>query len=343
YPAMASDVEALIKKIPVVVEDFENRDGCIFSSVEGRWKFQQSPTGQAYGPTSPKSSVALCAIPFSTGTIEYDFNITGPSYADCDILLSYEDNRNFMRVSICPYRGDSKDRVEIITNGKATQLIQREPSVRRNTWNHVRIDRNANDIRVIINGTEHLYAQCPPPAGDRFALRFWDQGLVDNFSISSSGSASHGNPFWGTIPDSDRKSELPQIDTPWKLLKEIHSLASANRYEELERHIFYRHRDQILKGIREHKPHGDFAYSNEALAEIVHNHRSEIRTLPQQYQDEFIKDWKADPTINSVANSRPDDISVFRHEQSTAYILMIKIEGEYKLIFWEDINGILRK
>lgn len=198
FDSTSSDkAEQLRKKIPVIVEAFEDKTNCLFTPVEGRWDHHSGATGLAFGPSSMKNNVAFCSVPFSTGMLEYDFSITSARYADCDILLSYKDKRNFIRVSICPRNGDSKDRIEIVTDGKGHQLIQREPTVQLNTWNHIRIERTEDHITIFLNGQKHLQAQVPPPSIDNFAVRFWDRGLVDNFIISSESPSLGSNMFFG--------------------------------------------------------------------------------------------------------------------------------------------------
>lgn len=189
----SAEAEELRKKIPIIVEDFEDKNNCIFKPIQGTWTFQNGPTGLAYGPSSLKKNAAICSVPFSTGILEYDFNITSTKYADCCVLLDYTDVNKFIRVSICPYQGDTKDNIEIVAVNNSKRLVEREPIVGLNTWNHVRIERTSDYITVYLNGQVHLQTPLPLLPSNTLAILFWDRGMFDNFMISGTPVKQNNN------------------------------------------------------------------------------------------------------------------------------------------------------
>lgn len=137
-----------------------------------------------------------------------------------------------------------------------------------------------------------------------------------------------------------------KLNSPESLLREIYELATEQRYDELKElgyPLTFQDndiRDLFVKGIREKETSGDWAYSDAALKEIIENHLDKIGPLPQKELDRIIKrsDTYGETLVNLAKNS-PESYSLFNHKQT--FIVLVKIEEEYRLLFWEDITNIL--
>ena len=160
-------------------------------------------------------------------------------------------------------------------------------------------------------------------------------------------------------PPSAPAGQVPAaIDTPEKLLRKIHALASHKRYEEIAPHVlplrltastgeatagekFTDVRAQLIEGIRAKHKTGDFAYSDEALLAVLTNHLDRIGPVPK----DLLESWAAgqhlgnDTTLRETAKTRSASLRCFR--LSGAFILMMEVWGEYRLLFWRGLNGVL--
>lgn len=142
------------------------------------------------------------------------------------------------------------------------------------------------------------------------------------------------------------------IDTPEDLLRKIYSLASQEKYEEINKLIFASNikddgkvhdlRKEIVEGIKEAKFHGDNAYSNEALHLIISEHLHRIKPIPKDLLKQLFlneNSFGQDQTLKQIAQQAPEKIQIFDYKD--VHIMMVEVSGEYKLIFWEDLNNIL--
>ena len=148
---------------------------------------------------------------------------------------------------------------------------------------------------------------------------------------------------------SDVSNNRTGLNTPEILLKTIYSLASQNKYTELRQYIYplvikeTSIQDLIIDGIREKKRTGDFAYSDEALASIVNYHINRIipiTTLPRNKYREIEWIWtETDEKLKNVYRNNPNDFSIFYYGK--AFVVMAAIDGNYQLIFWENLNDLI--
>ena len=148
------------------------------------------------------------------------------------------------------------------------------------------------------------------------------------------------------------------LDTPEKLLRKIHALASHKRYEEIAPHVlplrlktsigpapagekFTDVRAQLIEGIRDKKKSGDFAYSDEALLAVLTNHLDRIGPVRRDQLESWAagEDLGRDTTLRETAKTRPAALRCCRI--SGAFILMMDVAGEYRLLFWRGLNGVL--
>jgi len=135
-----------------------------------------------------------------------------------------------------------------------------------------------------------------------------------------------------------------KIDTPEKLLGKIHSLAAKEKYQELRNHIYPmvmgsdNYQDLIIEGIKAKKQYGQCAYSGEALAEIVKNHLDRFEQISPDLRD-FALNEVQDDELRKILLERPEDVQVLRYRE--VMIAIVRIEDEYKLLYWESMNDIL--
>lgn len=135
-----------------------------------------------------------------------------------------------------------------------------------------------------------------------------------------------------------------KIDTPEKLLGKIHSLAAKEKYEELRNHIYPlvlgsdNYQELIIEGIKAKKQYGQCAYSEEALAEIIKNHLDRFEEISSDLRDMAL-DKIQDEELRKILLERPKDVQVLEYRE--VMITIVRIEDEYKLLYWESMNDIL--
>ena len=140
---------------------------------------------------------------------------------------------------------------------------------------------------------------------------------------------------------STANTDGPNENTPAGLLKKIHALAQKEDYEKLQECIFPHSEqdlpDMMLQGIKEQKGRGDFAYSHKALKFLIDNHLDQLKPAAGPFLESCMPDgdFGEDERIAKIAETRPQDITMFDFEG--VHILIIKFEGEHKLIFWERL------
>ena len=153
----------------------------------------------------------------------------------------------------------------------------------------------------------------------------------------------------GCGSDADKKNtntstantDGPNQNTPAGLFKKIYALAQEEDYEKLQECIFPHSEqelpDMMLQGIKEQKGRGDAAYSHKALKFLIDNHLDKLKPAADWFLKECMPDgsFGDDERIAKIAETRPQDITMFDFEG--VHILIIKFEGEHKLIFWERL------
>ena len=147
-----------------------------------------------------------------------------------------------------------------------------------------------------------------------------------------------------------RTSATPEGEarTPRELLSIIHQLAVAGRVDAIRPYIFQTHNrsvDWVLSGIRDRKRNRDNAYSNEALGSILSTMEdSDFRPIPDDQTSNFDGSerhgWGGDfPLVRALFRADKNNFQFFL--RGDAYILVVRYEGQYRLLFWEDMNTVL--
>jgi len=133
-------------------------------------------------------------------------------------------------------------------------------------------------------------------------------------------------------------------DSPAGLLKKIHSLAQKEDYDKLKDCIFpfsnQKLPNMLIKGIKEKKIGGDFAYTHKALKTLIDNHLGELKPAAGIWLEWCLPggSFGEDKRVAEIAKTRPQDITMF--DFKGVHILIIKFEGEHKLIFWERLTNL---
>ena len=143
---------------------------------------------------------------------------------------------------------------------------------------------------------------------------------------------------------STANTDTPKENTPAGLLKKIYALAQKEDYEKLQECIFPHSEqdlpDMMLQGIKEQKGRGDAAYSHKALKLLIDDHLDKLKPAAGAFLESCMPDgdFGGDERIAKIAKTRPQDITMFDFEQ--VHILIIKLEGEHKLVFWENLTNL---
>lgn len=189
-PQSSSAKQALenIEKGVIFFDDFEDGNADGWTVLRGSWSLGSGYQSKfSYGPTSSHDNRSLYPLQASYGTYTYYLKLTGPSYGDGDFFFQYANDRNYYWVSICPRGGDTNDRIDRVVNGQRTTLVQKRPTISRNQWHKVTINRSARgDIEVFLNDTLHLKANDNAiTSPGNIIFRFWCQGSIDNVFVTS--------------------------------------------------------------------------------------------------------------------------------------------------------------
>jgi hypothetical protein len=144
--------------------------------------------------------------------------------------------------------------------------------------------------------------------------------------------------------------EIPKAgvkdNSPSGLLKEIHSLAQKEDYDKLNDCIFPFSNKKLpsllIEGIKEKKKRGDGAYTHKALKTLIDNHLGELKPAAGKALEYCVMEGNGgfgeDKRVAEIAKNRPQDITMF--DFGHANILIIKFEGEHKLLFWENLTRL---
>lgn len=135
-----------------------------------------------------------------------------------------------------------------------------------------------------------------------------------------------------------------KVDTPKKLLVKIQTLAKKQKYEKLREYVYplmlstTNYQDLIIEGIKEKKKWGECAFSEEALAEIIENHTNDFREISREMR-EIVMQEVQNVDLRKIVRERPQDFLILEYKEAT--ITVVKIDEEYKLLYWESMNSVL--
>lgn len=146
--------------------------------------------------------------------------------------------------------------------------------------------------------------------------------------------------------------------TPLALLKKIHKLASKKKYDKLKPYLYQgvindgpakvkgkTMGDLILMGMQKGNMGSDFSFNAEALKTLIDKHSERIipitETLIEQLFGGEGKDFSQFTDLKRIADNNPNDLYIFDH--GGVHILIAKIDGGFKLVFWDGLKSFGKK
>ena len=125
----------------------------------------------------------------------------------------------------------------------------------------------------------------------------------------------------------------------------IHKLAEAKNYDDLKEELYpltsehYPMRKYMLQYIKEEdKSHiGDLSYSGEAMSILIAEH---CEGFTSDFNAPFIKDfYELAPELKNIPKQ---DWKFLETYKGGIHIIAVKVNGRYKLLFWEGLNKLLK-
>ena len=150
--------------------------------------------------------------------------------------------------------------------------------------------------------------------------------------------------------------------TPLKLLKTIHKLINAKKYDKLQKYLYQGKlsymrdtpekakdktvADMIIYGIKAGKErHGDFSYNAKNLQFLIDKQAKNIKPVPDKLRQEIFgnkdNEFGRFPDLRALAQQRPQDIYMLEYKE--VHIIMVKIKKGFRLVFWENLNNMPEK
>lgn len=140
-----------------------------------------------------------------------------------------------------------------------------------------------------------------------------------------------------------------RIDSPEKLLRAILNRSRTGDYEGMRELAYpalvpaYRGltvQDVFIQAMKEKKGKsrtGDFSYSDEALELILREHLGKFTSnISPLWLEELKEDGLLDQRLIEKAK---EDSQLFKTlDYKGVHIFLVKLDGEYKLLFWEGMN-----
>jgi len=142
-----------------------------------------------------------------------------------------------------------------------------------------------------------------------------------------------------------------KTESPEDLFRAIQRLSRAGRYDEIKNLVYPLEVegesivDLVVAGIKaeSYPPNGDFAFSARGLEALINKHMHRFRRYSDEEIAEYRPIWRSRPADISESESKflqlldddPGAFRVFSHVGVNIHI--VKVEGKYKLIFWEHL------
>lgn len=155
-----------------------------------------------------------------------------------------------------------------------------------------------------------------------------------------------------TACESAPQTQDNRFDSPEKLLRAILDRAEHQDYEGVRELVYpalanagITTQDAVVWYMRDDRGRdhtGDFSYSNEALRTILdsHMHRFTSRINPRWLRPVSEGGFLDDDLMHQTNGGDAARFRFFDHQG--CHILLVELDGEYKLIFWEGMNKLLR-
>jgi hypothetical protein len=87
---------------------------------------------------------------------------------------------------------------------------------------------------------------------------------------------------------------------------------------------------------------GDFSYSDEAMKILLKEHVDKFSAkIPDDWMEAMTDGEFATPELRKLALDGDANFRVLVHEG--VFVLLAKVSGQYKLVFWGGLNSLLKK
>ncbi len=140
-----------------------------------------------------------------------------------------------------------------------------------------------------------------------------------------------------------------RADTPEKLLRAILDCSRNRDYERVKRHIYpmkvypnLTTQDAAIMYMKEGRlSHmGDFSYSDAAMEIILNSHLQRFTShMDASWLRPVSKGGLIDDELRRTTAGDPRHFLFLDHQG--CHILLVQLEGEFKLLFWEGMNFLL--
>lgn len=95
--------------------------------------------------------------------------------------------------------------------------------------------------------------------------------------------------------------------------------------------------EAIIKGVKEYREKGDFAYSEQAIKTLITKHISDFKNISeeelQQIKAEF--GFEQHPQLSQL---KSDD--VWRLDIPPTKVVALRIDGAFRLFYWRDLTSL---
>jgi len=155
-----------------------------------------------------------------------------------------------------------------------------------------------------------------------------------------------------TACQTSRSPRSAKLDTPEKFLRRFLDLARQGDYDALKTLIYptplspeMTMREAVIQVMKENRPltyTGDFSYSDRALENILNSHLHRFTSnAPLFWLKTSDEGGVLDEHLARKTGRDPTRFRLFSH--SGCNILLVDLEGELSLLFWEGMNHLLEK
>lgn len=143
--------------------------------------------------------------------------------------------------------------------------------------------------------------------------------------------------------------DSPEVDTPEKLLRAILDHSMRRDYDGVRQHIYSVRmfggtttQDAAVYWMKQARADhtGDWSYSDDALRTVVGSHMQ--RWMPCNRPSLLRPTTMGgllDDELMRTTDGDPDCFPLLDHER--CHILLVELDGQYKLLFWEGMNHLL--
>ena len=141
----------------------------------------------------------------------------------------------------------------------------------------------------------------------------------------------------------------PKADSPKALFESIQQAAKSSSEGKLRALIYplvigeHDIQAQMVDGILTGKKSGDGAYSDKAISKMIALSPLNFTALSKEDLDrKFLREgatFASDAQLKTLATQQPE--AIVECDEEGIYVLLVRLEDAYQLLFWESIPRIL--